>query len=80
MRFFLDTTGKMKFLIASIPLLFIYCAAPPADSPSPKAKIFEAYITQMAELGELNGNVLVAEKGTVIYKRSIGRRSAEVGD
>jgi len=61
-------------------LIFVSCTAPPAESPSSKAKFFEEYITQMAELGEFNGNVLIAEKGEVIYRRSIGQRSAEVGD
>ena len=60
--------------------LFISCNTPPAESPSPKAKIFEEYLTHMAELGEFNGNVLIAEKGEVIYRRSIGQRTAEAGD
>lgn len=56
------------------------CNKPAAESPSSKAKIFEEYITRMAELDEFNGNVLVAEKGEVIYRKAIGQRSAEPGD
>jgi len=61
-------------------LFFLSCTTPPAESPSSKAKIIEEYITRMADLGEFNGNVLVAEKGQVIYRRAIGQRSVKVGD
>ena len=74
----------MKYrLIATTAILFFLffnCTSQTVDPLSPRAKNFEEYITKMAELGKFNGNVLVAEKGEVIYQRSIGQRSAEVGD
>lgn len=69
-----------RFIANLIPFLLLVSCNKPTESPSSKAKIFEEYITQMAELGEFNGNVLVAERGEVIYQRSIGQKSAEVGD
>ncbi len=73
---------KKKFITTPAILFFLFftCTSQTSDSLSSKAKIFEEYITKMVELGEFNGNILVAEKGEVIYRRSIGQRSAEVGD
>ena len=74
----------MKYFVRTIPAILIFllvrCTTPSAELPSQKAKKFEEYITKMAEIGEFNGNILVAEKGDVIYQKSIGQRSTNVDD
>lgn len=73
---------KIRFISTSAILLLMLtsCNILLAQSAVPKAKIFEEYITKMVELNEFNGNVLVAEKGKIIYQKAIGQRSARYGD
>lgn len=71
---------ELYAILSLLLLLLVGCTIPSEESTSLKAKKFEEYITQMFKLGEFNGNVLVAEKGEVIYQRAIGQRSVSIED
>ena len=61
-------------------LLSTSCKNISQELSSPKAKIFDQYITRMNVIGEFNGNILVAENGSVIYRKSIGLNSTDPED
>lgn len=55
-----------------------YCQ--PATAPDSRLEILETFITTLAERGQFNGNILIAEEGEIIYERAIGMRSPTAGD
>ncbi len=57
----------MKKLIVPLLLLVIVLNASAQEPAS-----FPAYIEKAADHQEINGNVLIAQQGTVVYKRSLG--------
>ncbi len=67
-------------ILISLLFLLVSCTTTQRNTYSPKTEIFEEYITQMTQRDEFNGNVLVAEKGEVIFQKSIGHRSTNVDD
>lgn len=51
-----------------------------SEEPDTRPEILETFIQELVERNQFNGNILVAEKGEVIYERSIGMRSPSPGD
>ncbi len=50
---------------------------PDTSSATDKATIYQSFIDQLVERGQFNGNVLVAEKGEVVFRASVGLNSVE---
>lgn len=43
-------------------------------------KVLDSFIEELAMRGQFNGNILIAEKGAILFQRAIGIRSPEPGD
>lgn len=61
-------------------LVFANGFSQPATERDTRLEILEAFIQELAERDQFNGNILIAEKGEVIYERALGMRSATAGD
>lgn len=61
----------MKTLIYSVVVLFSLTIRAQTNT-STKAKALDQYFSKLAAVGQFNGNILVAENGTIVYEKSFG--------
>lgn len=69
-------------LITVISLVAVACGAnrQPASPWDARPEVLDAFIKELAARSQFNGNILVAERGEIIYERAIGLRSPLPGD
>lgn len=76
--------SKLKSFIARtvtiVCLMFTSGYAQTAAEQDNRPEILDSFLTKMAERGQFNGNILIAEKGEIIYQKAIGLRSTLPGD
>ncbi len=61
----------MKYILPIVAILFAACSAP-KESANPLIASIDSVMNSVVDTARFNGNVLVAQKGEIIYQKSFG--------